>query len=501
MDPLDVNERFLQGGDAALFNTFVEQHWPLVISVCRAQLHDEHEAEDAAQETFLKLARHRESIRGNVVAWLTTTARTTSIDRLRRLIRERRRREQWTYSAARAAATPDTQVVAHAARAHLPEALLELDTDAAELLIQRYVHHKPLRVIAKDVKPWGVSIATLSRRAAEAVEQLAIVLEGMGVFGAGDLPLAAYLADLRGPDSGGFAEAYTGDAGLVQSVSFPGREATPFPGWTRPMRLGVSLSHQNHARLSRMGFQTPLSYQTRATWWIDHPGVDLVGLIEPGTLDYAETEATLREYEIHAGLIDITNAAGLRTLDVIIVPNRLIYNRRFLQPIIAAVEAGVGVFREGHFASHDDPHDPDLSRFHLAHPPLEQHCTGGVYGSLVGHGVPVAAHVVNRHPAMPWLVPGQPLTVGSCGAVFRPTEDATTIIVRDEPIQGRNMGFPPLLPPTHAPAVHAGQLGRGRVVMCNASNADSVFGGPKRREERFLQTLAWLAEPRRERIV
>jgi RNA polymerase sigma factor (sigma-70 family) len=69
-------ERFLAGrGDedsAAAFAALAERHGPMVLSVCRAAMGDPHDAEDAAQATFLILARRAGSIRRaeSLASWL-----------------------------------------------------------------------------------------------------------------------------------------------------------------------------------------------------------------------------------------------------------------------------------------------------------------------------------------------------------------------------------------------------------------------------------------------
>jgi RNA polymerase sigma factor (sigma-70 family) len=88
-------DRFARGHDEAgelAFAVLVERHGPMVLRVCRAVLHDEHEAEDAFQATFLVLSRRCGSIRVGEsvgpwlygVAWRVASAARMAADRRRR---------------------------------------------------------------------------------------------------------------------------------------------------------------------------------------------------------------------------------------------------------------------------------------------------------------------------------------------------------------------------------------------------------------------------------
>lgn len=474
------------------WDALIERYWPLVLSVCRRQLADPYEAEDAAQETFIKYLRHHRHVQSDPAGWLTATARTTSIDRIRKSIRERAR---WQ----RLGENQDTQhrersaMTEHAARDRLPDGLLALDPAAAELLADRFFQKQPLRVLAVR---YGVSVATMSRRVAQAVEQLAIVLEDMGVLGAADLPLPAYLANLRDSGQNAWPTDYYRDPGLCHSTHLPRQNTFGFPGWDRPMRVGVRLSYYQHAYTNTNGFGVLLDNQASPLSRIEHPGIELIGLIDPDSSLYGIVEATLRDYEIHAGLIDITDVPGLKTLDVIFMPNRLIHIPRFVRPVLEAVRSGVGLYHEGHCGAYErkDLNDPDLCEYMLAEPPIESYCTGSTNGDLTGHNQPVAGHVVRSHPSLPWLRRGQPVQLNSCCHICRPVHNTTVIATRDQPIRARHS---PGLPPCRPPAVIAGQIGRGRALISAIGITQALFGDPSYQAPRFLETLAWLGGPRR----
>lgn len=73
--------RFIASGDALAFEALVARHGPMVLSVCRKVLRDDHKAEDAFQATFLLLVRKARSIRGADVLgpWLHRVAYRVSV--------------------------------------------------------------------------------------------------------------------------------------------------------------------------------------------------------------------------------------------------------------------------------------------------------------------------------------------------------------------------------------------------------------------------------------
>src|SRR3954451_5166035 len=103
-------DRFVESpGEPAegAFAALVERHGPMVLRVCRQVLGDPHDAEDAAQATFLILARKARSIRRSesLASWLygvaCRVAARARASHAHRRVRERRSAEMAATSMAR----------------------------------------------------------------------------------------------------------------------------------------------------------------------------------------------------------------------------------------------------------------------------------------------------------------------------------------------------------------------------------------------------------------
>jgi RNA polymerase sigma factor (sigma-70 family) len=88
-DDADLVARFAATRDQAAFELLVWRHAALVQRVCQAVLRDHHAAEDAAQATFLVLARKAGSFGGrrSVVGWLYRVSRRVSMRLARQRVR------------------------------------------------------------------------------------------------------------------------------------------------------------------------------------------------------------------------------------------------------------------------------------------------------------------------------------------------------------------------------------------------------------------------------
>ncbi len=177
--------RYARDGDPEAFLTLVRRYEAMVLATCRRTLPNGTDAEDAAQETFLKLAQHANTVRSNVAAWLHRCAIGTSIDLLRRETTHRRAAQQAATQSTDSAERPNVQEPTWAdLEPRIDRALEQLSTADRQLIVARYLAGRSQVELAHEA---GVSEGTISRRLSRAVERLrtALAIGGLAVAPAG----------------------------------------------------------------------------------------------------------------------------------------------------------------------------------------------------------------------------------------------------------------------------------------------------------------------------
>lgn len=89
MNDLELNQRFLASGSEQALALLVQRHYSLIRSYIYRIVNDYQDADEIANDTFLKAFNDRKSIRDpdKFVGWLYTTAKHGAID----LLREKKR--------------------------------------------------------------------------------------------------------------------------------------------------------------------------------------------------------------------------------------------------------------------------------------------------------------------------------------------------------------------------------------------------------------------------
>ncbi len=167
--------KWLEERDAQAFDELVSRHADAVFGTCWRILRNDSDAEDAAQECFLKLARVETPPRRSLGGWLHTTASRGAIDHLRARKRRRRRDQNLAGRAPHRAngetAWADVQVQVDAAIADLPERL-------RLVLVGHFIERRTLEEIAAEL---GVSRQTVSNRITKAIETVRRSLRRKGI--------------------------------------------------------------------------------------------------------------------------------------------------------------------------------------------------------------------------------------------------------------------------------------------------------------------------------
>lgn len=179
-------DRFVSTGDPIAFEMLTTRYQTMVLGTCVRILRSPADAEDAAQETFLKLAQHASKIRSNLGAWLHAAAMGSSIDLVRRASVISKTERAAAREDAAGGAKPTAAMLWSEVEPVLDQALSELEPSDRELLVARFLCTRAQRDIAQEL---GVSEGTVSRRLDKALERLRaeLVRRGVGVSSVGAL--------------------------------------------------------------------------------------------------------------------------------------------------------------------------------------------------------------------------------------------------------------------------------------------------------------------------
>jgi RNA polymerase sigma factor (sigma-70 family) len=161
-------QRFVALRDEAAFEALVRTYGPMVFSVCRRVLHDEHDAEDAFQATFLVLVRKAGAIANPTLLgnWLYGVAHRTAVNLRRHLAR---RRASGQPLSALPAADPEPEVVWRDLRPLLDEEVCRLPGKYRAAVVLCYLQGKTYEEAGRYL---GCPKGTVATRLARARELL-----------------------------------------------------------------------------------------------------------------------------------------------------------------------------------------------------------------------------------------------------------------------------------------------------------------------------------------
>ncbi|MEM1186585.1 MAG: sigma-70 family RNA polymerase sigma factor [Planctomycetota bacterium] len=179
LDDLAALRLYATSGDPRAFELVAARYEAMVLATCRRVLKNQADAEDAAQQAFIKLASHAGRVRSNAAAWLHACAMRTATDiarasGARRRAEARAADEAHERSASIDAPAPEWQEL----ETQLDEALAKLSDADRDLICARFLAGRSQADLAREA---GVHAGTLHRRLDKALERLREHLYESGV--------------------------------------------------------------------------------------------------------------------------------------------------------------------------------------------------------------------------------------------------------------------------------------------------------------------------------
>jgi RNA polymerase sigma factor (sigma-70 family) len=177
-----IFEKWVMRRDADAFAELVSRHVGMVHATCRRLLRNSADAEEVAQECFVKLATHGGAV-DSVGGWLHQVAVHASLDRLRAEKRRSVREEQYAGEQTRQLQEPDNW---DDILPLIDEAIAALPGTLRACVVYRFLENQTHAEMGKKL---GISRRTVQRRIDEALEELRTFLQGQGVVTSAGLAL------------------------------------------------------------------------------------------------------------------------------------------------------------------------------------------------------------------------------------------------------------------------------------------------------------------------
>jgi RNA polymerase sigma factor (sigma-70 family) len=173
---LTLLNQYAQRRDADAFGELVRRYAAMVYATCLRITRNQSDAEDAAQDCFLELARRAGTVRSSVPAWLHATARSRALMGMRSTGRRRQRELAVRETAPVEAAVEEPGW--DELRTSIDEALAALPDELRAPLVMHYLAAQPQAQVAQTL---GISQSTVSSRIGRGIELLRGRLAEAGV--------------------------------------------------------------------------------------------------------------------------------------------------------------------------------------------------------------------------------------------------------------------------------------------------------------------------------
>lgn len=190
MTDLELLDRYRVRGDKAALDRLVDRYYSFVLRVCRRQLRNNADADDAAQQVFGHLLSHAPQVHTNVAAWLHRCAHNVSVSLVRSQMARRRSEQAYLEHGPR---THDGEANGELLVA-LDECLATMPDHDRELIIQTQLLRVPQRVMAQQR---GVSQQAVAKQVARSLDRLRVAISARGFA----VTAAALAATLEGEAS------------------------------------------------------------------------------------------------------------------------------------------------------------------------------------------------------------------------------------------------------------------------------------------------------------
>ena len=166
----------LGSGELAAFDTLFRRHYATVHALCARLTSSGEAADDLAQETFLRILRHRTTFRGDALftTWMYSIARNVCINHMQSVKRSRLTATQWLEARALGSASGEGPGDRHSL---LAEALERLPSDKREVLVLCRYHDLPFDEVGKILGCSAGAARVRAHRALSALRELCIDLE------------------------------------------------------------------------------------------------------------------------------------------------------------------------------------------------------------------------------------------------------------------------------------------------------------------------------------
>ena len=166
--------RYVAGGGEEAFQVLMKTYLPSVRNICRRILGYSPLVDDAVQETFIKAARHANTVNGDPGAWLRACALNNALSILRS--EKARRRRERVY----AAEIPEMAFVAEETpweQVLVLSCLTKINDQDRQVLIEHYLMGRSQTDIARD---FGISQVAIHKRIHRALIALRVSIVAAG---------------------------------------------------------------------------------------------------------------------------------------------------------------------------------------------------------------------------------------------------------------------------------------------------------------------------------